>query len=128
MSQAMKGSGTNQKEKGAMGVSKSNKPVWGNVKPGQASVRTDVRVQNDFPTAAEVAQGLSHSLSFSNHRSQSATGAIARSRAQELEAIAQAEKKQAMMQQADAFRGVHLDPNAHHWDEVCVTFLFSVTV
>lgn len=21
-------------------------------------------------------------------------------------------------QEADAFRGVHLDPNAHHWDEV----------
>lgn len=23
--------------------------------------------------------------------------------------------------EADAFRGVHLDPNAHHWDEVSTT-------
>lgn len=27
-------------------------------------------------------------------------------------------QKQAMSETADAFRGVHLDPNAHHWDEV----------
>ena len=27
-------------------------------------------------------------------------------------------QKQAMNETADAFRGVHLDPNAHHWDEV----------
>ena len=27
-------------------------------------------------------------------------------------------QKQAMRAEADAFRGVHLDPNAHHWDEV----------
>jgi serine/arginine repetitive matrix protein 2 len=26
--------------------------------------------------------------------------------------------KQARMEEADTFRGVHLDPNAHHWDEV----------
>jgi len=26
--------------------------------------------------------------------------------------------KQARMKEADTFRGVHLDPNAHHWDEV----------
>jgi serine/arginine repetitive matrix protein 2 len=27
---------------------------------------------------------------------------------------------QARMEEADTFRGVHLDPNAHHWDEVCL--------
>jgi len=27
--------------------------------------------------------------------------------------------KRARMEEADTFRGVHLDPNAHHWDEVC---------
>lgn len=26
--------------------------------------------------------------------------------------------KQARMEEADTFRGVHLDPNAHHWDDV----------
>lgn len=29
-----------------------------------------------------------------------------------------AANKQARMVEADTFRGVHLDPNAHHWDEV----------
>jgi serine/arginine repetitive matrix protein 2 len=29
-----------------------------------------------------------------------------------------AAQKRAMLQTADSFRGVHLDPNAHHWDEV----------
>lgn len=27
------------------------------------------------------------------------------------------------MEEADTFRGVHLDPNAHHWDEVRPTYL-----
>lgn len=27
-------------------------------------------------------------------------------------------QKQALSETADAFRGVHLDPNAHHWDDV----------
>ena len=27
-------------------------------------------------------------------------------------------QKQALLETADAFRGVHLDPNAHHWDDV----------
>lgn len=26
--------------------------------------------------------------------------------------------KQARSVEADTFRGIHLDPNAHHWDEV----------
>lgn len=34
-------------------------------------------------------------------------------------AEAAAANKQARMEEADTFRGVHLDPNAHHWDEVC---------
>lgn len=28
-------------------------------------------------------------------------------------------QQQAMSETADAFRGVHLDPNEDHWDEVC---------
>jgi hypothetical protein len=34
------------------------------------------------------------------------------------EAASAAANKQARMEEADTFRGVHLDPNAHHWDEV----------
>jgi hypothetical protein len=29
------------------------------------------------------------------------------------------------MEEADTFRGVHLDPNAHHWDEVRQEFIVS---
>ena len=36
-------------------------------------------------------------------------------------------QKQAMNETADAFRGVHLDPNAHHWDEV-LTPLFRMHI
>lgn len=32
-------------------------------------------------------------------------------------------QKQSLSETADAFRGVHLDPNAHHWDEVCHRYL-----
>ena len=32
-------------------------------------------------------------------------------------------QKQAMSETADAFRGVHLDPNAHHWDDVRFLYL-----
>jgi hypothetical protein len=34
-------------------------------------------------------------------------------------AVIAAANKQARIEEADTFRGVHLDPNAHHWDEVC---------
>lgn len=30
----------------------------------------------------------------------------------------EAQNRQARMEEADTFRGVHLNPNAHHWDEV----------
>lgn len=32
--------------------------------------------------------------------------------------------KSVTLEEADAFRGVHLDPNAHHWDEVRFNSLF----
>ena len=34
--------------------------------------------------------------------------------------------QQARMEEADTFRGVHLDPNAHHWDEVCRLLSFCL--
>ena len=34
-------------------------------------------------------------------------------------------QRQAMSETADAFRGVHLDPNAHHWDDVCAFSNFA---
>jgi hypothetical protein len=34
-------------------------------------------------------------------------------------AVIAAANKQARIEEADTFRGVNLDPNAHHWDEVC---------
>ncbi|KAJ3814994.1 hypothetical protein F5876DRAFT_31560 [Lentinula aff. lateritia] len=79
------------------------KPAWGNVNPAVAAgaTRADPRTQSDFPTAAEVAQGRSKSKP-----------------PRDMESEAEAAHKQARMEEADTFRGVHLDPNAHHWDEM----------
>ncbi|KAA1468556.1 hypothetical protein DENSPDRAFT_474280 [Dentipellis sp. KUC8613] len=81
----------------------SIKPVWGNLKGsvGGAGV-TDSRVQSDFPTAAEVAQVR---MARQIDKKQAAVPA-------------HAEQNPSMQQEAEAFRGVHLDPNAHHWDEM----------
>ena len=35
--------------------------------------------------------------------------------------------KQLKSEEVDTFRGVHLDPNAHHWDEVCLLIDFDKT-
>ncbi|KAL0579796.1 hypothetical protein V5O48_002207 [Marasmius crinis-equi] len=80
------------------GGTSSNKPAWGNVKAGVGSARANT---NDFPTAAEVALG--------------ATRTAKNVEAKELE---EANKHARMEEDADTFRGVHLDPNAHHWDEM----------
>ncbi|KAJ3936667.1 MAG: hypothetical protein NXY57DRAFT_957121 [Lentinula lateritia] len=79
------------------------KPAWGNVNPAVAAgaTRADPRTQSDFPTAAEVAQSRSKSKP-----------------PRDMESEAEAAHKQARMEEADTFRGVHLDPNAHHWDEM----------
>ncbi|KAG5648191.1 hypothetical protein DXG03_006146 [Asterophora parasitica] len=81
----------------------SNKTVWGNVKPTLAPKLPDVR--NEFPTAAEVAQVASSLRTAKLNDSREAAQSAAAS-------------KQARMEEADTFRGVHLDPNAHHWDEM----------
>ncbi|KAI0322274.1 hypothetical protein OF83DRAFT_854838 [Amylostereum chailletii] len=79
----------------------SSKPVWGNIKSNAGmSTRPDGTVQNDFPTAAEVAQGRAKRLSDSK------------------QAVEDARPTKEAMLEADTFRGVHLDPNAHHWDEM----------
>lgn len=38
-------------------------------------------------------------------------------------AILDTANKQLRAEEADAFRGLHLDPNIHHWDEVCLYLL-----
>ncbi|KAL4069454.1 hypothetical protein J3A83DRAFT_3562185 [Scleroderma citrinum] len=73
----------------------SAKPVWGASRPTAGVSFTDNA--NDFPTAAEVAQGL-------NAKSEDNKSEVSIPSKQSGE--------------ADAFRGVHLDPNAHHWDEM----------
>lgn len=73
----------------------SAKPAWGTSKPTSALSFTDNA--SDFPTAAEVAQGL-------NAKSEDGKSEVSFLSKQSGE--------------ADAFRGVHLDPNAHHWDEM----------
>lgn len=42
----------------------------------------------------------------------------ARERAEQARAALAAAKNAHLLEELDAFRGKHLDPNAHHWDEV----------
>ncbi|KAI6159622.1 hypothetical protein EDD17DRAFT_898939 [Pisolithus thermaeus] len=72
------------------------KPAWRNSKPTSGVAFTDNAT--DFPTAAEVAQGR--------------TARPDDNKSDEL-----LQSKGAGPHEADAFRGLHLDPNAHHWDE-----------
>ncbi|KAI0048012.1 hypothetical protein FA95DRAFT_1141674 [Auriscalpium vulgare] len=81
-----------------------SKPVWGNLKPGGLnSIGADAKVQNDFPTAAEVAQAR-------------IVRTVDRPLDKNVAPVVGPAQKQAAIE-ADTFRGVHLDPNAHHWDE-----------
>ncbi|KAG9314575.1 hypothetical protein JVU11DRAFT_5377 [Chiua virens] len=75
----------------------SAKPAWGNTR--SLPVTSDSTVYSDFPTAAEVAQGRVV-------------------KADEPKAEDSLALPLVPPQEADAFRGVHLDPNAHHWDEM----------
>lgn len=98
----------------------SGKPVWGNVR--NDGVSPDLSVQSDFPTAAEVAHGP-HNLSIfriliNYYHTVKATARIAKLQDAKDAADISSADKQARSVEADTFRGIHLDPNAHHWDEV----------
>ncbi|KAJ3500314.1 hypothetical protein NLJ89_g9855 [Agrocybe chaxingu] len=86
---------------GSLQKESSSKPVWGNIKPPSVvPIRPDIE-PSDFPTAAEVANVPTRKqprLEDSKGGSDST--------------------KQLRSEEADTFRGVHLDPNAHHWDEM----------
>ena len=43
---------------------------------------------------------------------------LKQAKADEAKATSETAAKQLRLEEADAFRGIHLDPNAHHWDEV----------
>ncbi|GAA5924776.1 uncharacterized protein JCM15063_005729 [Sporobolomyces koalae] len=65
----------------------------------------------DFPTAAEAAHAKEARAKAVLEQMQ------ARERAIQARAAAAAAQNANLLQNLDAFRGVHLDPNAHHWDE-----------
>jgi serine/arginine repetitive matrix protein 2 len=79
-------------------------------------------VQNEFPTAAEVAQGaFRDSLCANPVRSHTSAGRL--NGVQEKKQPTQSPANpSSTTTEADTFRGVHLDPNAHHWDEVRLPF------
>ncbi|KAF8624753.1 hypothetical protein AX15_005651 [Amanita polypyramis BW_CC] len=93
-----------------------NKPAWGNVKPPSTTVSRPDVTANDFPTAAEVAQGaVICAQGTTNTRKNKPTDQPT----QEAPATSSpTTTKPSRNEEADTFRGVHLDPNAHHWDEM----------
>ena len=109
----------NERLRSSSPLASQQKPAWGKVNSGGKGV---VEVQNEFPTVAEVAYGQSWQFRLSATSSNIPLGHKVQILQDQLEnqmaAEAVAAQRQAMMQTADSFRGVHLDPNAHHWDEV----------
>ncbi|KAF5356280.1 hypothetical protein D9756_004224 [Leucocoprinus leucothites] len=77
------------------------KAAWGNVKPPSVA---PIMTTEDFPTAAEVAQASTTRKSKQDDQ---------KSTPEPTSAV-----KHKLEEEADTFRGVHLDPNAHHWDEM----------
>ncbi|KAH9947689.1 hypothetical protein B0H21DRAFT_691534 [Amylocystis lapponica] len=86
---------------GSIKKDSTGKPAWGSAKATASIVGNVDEVTNDFPTAAEVAQGRTTKLLEKKHAAEVA-----------------AAQKQAVAAEEDTFRGVHLNPNAHHWDEM----------
>ncbi|KAJ3562478.1 hypothetical protein NP233_g9545 [Leucocoprinus birnbaumii] len=83
------------------GIKPSGKPAWGNVKPPSVP---PIMTSQDFPTAAEVAQASATRKSKTDDQKSTPESAST--------------VKHRLEEEADTFRGVHLDPNAHHWDEM----------
>ncbi|KAG9049776.1 hypothetical protein FS837_009192 [Tulasnella sp. UAMH 9824] len=80
----------------------SGKP-WGDMKKVTTSVPV-VNAASDFPTAAEVARGK--------------TSQVAKPPKQVPPQLnTDGTSKTPLNESEDAFRGVHLDPKAHHWDD-----------
>ncbi|KAI0662570.1 hypothetical protein C8Q70DRAFT_959611 [Cubamyces menziesii] len=84
----------------------ANRPAWGNAKSSPLHAPKPIGVQKEFPTAAEVAQGRISTKQHEQNGSQDAAAVHKQAVMAELQA------------EEDTFRGVHLDPNAHHWDEM----------
>jgi serine/arginine repetitive matrix protein 2 len=99
------------------------KPAWRNLKPPSDGPVAVTGQDTNFPTAAEVAQGWLHLDVYAHTctRLISSYDLVHASREQHRKQLEEAHEAQqhALQEQADAFRGVHLNPNAHHWDEVC---------
>jgi hypothetical protein len=96
----------------------------GNPKPATAANSNQaVTEQGDFPTAAQVAQGMSNFTFFQSWLAYSHAVSTSSKKAKSSEVkdatdIARSQYTQTRMEADDTFRGVHLDPNAHYWDEV----------
>ncbi|KZT61269.1 hypothetical protein CALCODRAFT_24867 [Calocera cornea HHB12733] len=82
--------------------------VWGHPAPAAVVVPTPIlAVDADFPTAAEAARGKRPRVG-PLHKAEAHPPPLADT-------------------SADAFRGVHLDPNAHHWDDVRLLHYYTCT-
>lgn len=82
----------------------SSKLVWGSrAQPNSLANRASSLLQ-EFPTAAEAAAETRLNESTSQHVDAPPSTSAA--------------EQQARSAEADTFRGVHLNPNAHHWDDM----------
>ncbi|GAA5828987.1 hypothetical protein JCM11251_004089 [Rhodosporidiobolus azoricus] len=101
----------------ALGGRGSGAPVWGSKTAsagggmGMGPRGGGGGMMGDFPTAAEAAHAKEARARALMEQVQ------ARERALQARAAAAAAQNAHLLEGLDAFRGVHLDPNASHWDE-----------
>ncbi len=104
----------------------SNKLAWRNVKQGGSTTGAGPPpgVQSEFPTAAEVAQGALCDPQYScmNHFHCYTFAGRVNGVQEKKQSTHVPSAPSPATTEADTFRGVHLNPNAHHWDEVCSLF------
>ncbi|KAL8291707.1 hypothetical protein RQP46_001965 [Phenoliferia psychrophenolica] len=104
--------GTYERGRGGMmpGLGRgSGAAVWGSKSAGGGNL--NMGIGGDFPTAAEAANAKTLRAAALLEQMQSKDRAI------QARAAAQAAANAHLLEGLDAFRGVHLDPNASHWDD-----------
>ncbi len=96
----------------------AGKTAWGATKPASVVQLTPDGASEEFPTAAEAAQGRSFGTVPTVVIAIDFTYTAKHVEKKTPAATDEKKQPQATDEEADAFRGRHLDPNVHHWDDV----------
>lgn len=104
-------------------MGKASSTPWGDARR-QAAAAGALSLEKNFPTTKESAEGTFLHLAFISALTRLTpsasllSGKALAQAAKQKAAATSAAAQQARLEELDAFRGAHLNPNAHHWDDV----------